>query len=139
MSMPVTSLSRRRVAVGGTLAALALAGATTLVAPSVQAATPNLLQRGTCSGRSVVTLQLAHSDPGIVEAGFQIDNARPGSTWGIVLTHNGLTYFNGVRRAAADGSFSVDRRLPDLAGRDTVSGRARNSTTGEVCTVSASI
>lgn len=122
------------------LAACAVAGlATTAVVVAAPAgAAPSNLTRGTCSGHGIVTLQLQHSDPGRLEAGFEVDHVKAGSVWNVRLTHNGVAYFNG-RRTAVGGTFSVDRVLIDQSGLDTISGRARNLATGQLCTVTGKI
>jgi hypothetical protein len=138
-----SNLSRRNRAarvVGCTVGLAALTGSTlVLVSPAGGAVPAGGLTRGACSGRSTVTMQLQHGDPGRIEAGFEIDHARVGSVWRVRLTHNGVQYFLGNRTAAHDGTFSVDRILRDLRGTDTVSGRARNLSNGQVCTVTARI
>jgi hypothetical protein len=98
------------------------------------------LTTGHCTNGATVTLQLQHSDPGRIEAGFEIDHAKPGSTWSVRLVHNGAAYFRGRRTAAVPGgTFSVDRVLSDLRGSDHVSGRAVNLATGAVCSVTAAV
>jgi hypothetical protein len=135
-----TRRSRTALMAGSALGLAALTGSTlVLLSPAAVAAPAGGLTHGTCSKGSTVTMQLQHSDPGRLEAGFEIDHAKVGSVWRVSLTHNGARYFLGNRTAAADGTFSVDRILRDLHSIDTVSGRARNLSTGQVCTVTARI
>lgn len=70
----------------------------------------------------------------MLEAGFEVDRAKRGSVWRVRLAHNGGVYFNS-RRTATGGTFSIDGVLTDRSGTDTISGRARNLATGQVCTV----
>ena len=116
-------------------AGLVLAG-TAFAAPA-NAAT-HTLTRGTCTGGGTVTLELQHSDPGVLEAGFEVDHAKRGSVWRVRLVHNGVAYFSD-RRTATGGTFSIDGVLTDRSGTDTISGRARNLATGQVCTVTGRI
>lgn len=114
---------------GGTVAAAASAGA----APSAPTVT------GTCSGGTQVFMTAQKSDPGLLEASFEVDHAKAGSVWNVTLRHNGVVYYNHQRTAAADGSFSVDRVLTNQPGVDHFSGRAVNTATGAVCSVSTQL
>lgn len=122
------------VAVG---AAGALAAGTIWSASAAGATPARSLTPGKCTGPSTVTMQLQHSDPGKLEAGFEVNHAKSGGVWRVRLTHNGAVYFSGKRSAGRDGSFSVDRVVTNLAGTDRFSGRATNISTGQVCTVTA--
>lgn len=142
MSQPSGATRRRRIrylaAAGACVAALASTGALIAV-PASAATSPNTTTSRRC-GPATISLQLQHSDPGRIEAGFEIDHATVNSVWRVHLRHNGETYFRGQRTAAApDGSFSVDRVLPNLGGIDTVSGTARNVATGQVCAISGRV
>ncbi len=135
---PIRQL-RRSALVGGGAVVVALVG-TMANAGSADAAAPSALVSGHCTARSTTSLQVQHSEPGKIEAGFEVDHARVGSQWKVRLTHNGVSYFVGRRIArASGGTFSVDRVLPDLAGGDRITARARNLATGEVCTVAGTI
>lgn len=48
-----------------------------------------------------------------------IDDARPGSRWKIVLRHDGKVVHNKVKRADDDGEVDVDLKRPNTAGKDT--------------------
>lgn len=144
MSGQSTTSPRRRLgyfaAAGTTAAAIATAGA--LIGVPASAATPSTGGTTTSSYPNGVhaTLQLRHSDPGRIEAGFEIDHAKLNSVWRVRLMHDGSVYFRGQRTVTApDGSFSIDRVLPNLGGTDTVSAIARNLATGQVCRVSGRI
>ena len=119
-------------------AAGALAAGAVWSASAASAAPARSLTPGHCTGSAAVTMQLQHSDPGKLEAGFEINQAKPGSVWRVRLTHNGATYFSGQRSAGRDGSFSVDHVVPNLGGTDQFRGRATNVGSGQICTVTAS-
>jgi hypothetical protein len=136
-----STVNRRQIryVAGATITATALAGgAAILCASSADAATTALIH-GSCSMGSTVSMQLQHSDPGRIDAGFEVDHAKVGSTWRVRLQHDGVRYFLGTRTAAADGTFSVDRVLRNLPGPDTFTGHARNLASGEVCKVTGQI
>jgi hypothetical protein len=126
-----------------TMAALVTTGVAAasvgLMAPAFGSTPSNVLKYGKCTLGGIVDLNLQHSDPGYLEAGFELDNMHPGSTWLITLKHDGVVYYHGYQKAARDGSLSVDRTVRNLAGTDWFSGSARNVSNGNTCTVSASI
>ena len=93
---------------------------------------------GTCTGSSTAKLK-AKPDDGRLEAELEVDQNRNGVTWTVSLRRNGTV----VTRArpttvAPSGSFSVERKIANPAGTDTISARAV-SPTGEVCTASVTI
>ena len=139
-STPTTPGRRIRLAAGTALALTALTGSALVLLPAAGAGAATGLTYGHCTKGHVVTMQLQHGDPGLIEAGFEVDHAKVGSLWSVALAHNGVRYYTGTQKALApDGTFSVDKILPDRAGIDTVTGYARNPTSGEVCTVTARI
>ncbi len=68
-----------------------------------------------------------------LEADFEINTAKAGQAWRIVLRHDGTVFFRGVRATQADGDVEVDRRVTDHVGRDSIVARGVNLVTGEVC------
>lgn len=93
---------------------------------------------GSCTGGSTAKLK-AKPDDGRLETEFEVDQNRNGVTWTVSLRRNGTV----VTRArpttlAPSGSFSVERRIANRAGSDTISARAV-SPSGEVCTASVTI
>lgn len=143
MSAQSTNSRGRRLgylAAAGTTAAAVAAAGVLIAVPASAASAPSGTTTSSYPNGVKASLQLQHSDPGRIEAGFEIDHAKVNSVWRVRLMHNGVTYFVGRRTATApDGSFSVDRRLPNLGGTDTVSGTARNLATGQICRVSGRI
>ena len=103
------------------LTTTAALGATTLVAVplAVLAASPASAaeKSGRCSG---ATFELsAEKDDGRFEIEADVDDARPGSKWRVVLKHDGRTYYNQVRTVDREGEVSVDRYRANTAGTDT--------------------
>ena len=139
------SLARRQthrrvvsLATAGTIAAaLAVAGPAS-ISHATAGTTPGL-HYGRCTGHGIVSMNLQYSDPGYLEAGFEVDGMRAGSLWSVVLRHDGAIYYNGVARVLPDGSFSIDKVVRNLPRTDVFAGWARNRTTGEICTVSAAL
>ena len=58
------------------------------------------------------------------EVESDVDDARAGSDWRIVIRQDGRRVFNQVRTAGPGGDVEVDLRRPDTAGGDTFRFRA---------------
>jgi hypothetical protein len=123
---------------------LVLAG---LVAATILAVTPaafakhggGVQKSGKCSASSTWTLK-AKPDNGRLEVELEVDQNVNGDTWNVRLKDNGMTFFKGMRvTQAPSGSFSVQRRTNNQQGSDTITARAANQSTGEVCRGSVSI
>jgi len=57
-------------------------------------------------------------DDGRFEVDVDIDDARPGSRWRVVLWHDGNRFHNRVHRADVDGDVDIDKNRPNTRGRD---------------------
>ncbi|UMG91080.1 hypothetical protein [Nocardioides sp. TF02-7] len=57
-------------------------------------------------------------DDGRFEVEVDIDDARPGSKYRIVLRHDGKRFFNGVRKADRDGDIEIERNRKNTKGKD---------------------
>ena len=73
-------------------------------------------------------------DDGRYEVDVEIDDAKPGSKWRVILRHNGKVYFNRVRKADRDGEFEIERKRKNTRGKDVfritvkkVGGKAKKS------------
>jgi hypothetical protein len=143
MSESSTKSPSKRRAVNFTIAAVAVgavaASGAAFAGPAGASTPTKTVVSRNCANGATVSLQLRHAD-GRIEAGFEVDHAKVNSVWRVRLLHDGATYFLGKRSAAApDGTLSVDRVLPNMAGVDTVSGSAYNLATGQVCRISGQI
>jgi hypothetical protein len=118
------------------LAALTVVGL--VAAPAAQAKEGDVITRGSCSGSSDWKLKLSPED-GRIEAEFEVDQNRSGDRWRVRIVHDGDLAFGGTRTTGgASGSFEVRIVEPNASGTDTFVGRARNTSTGEVCRGTAS-
>lgn len=116
--------------------ALVTAGITTaiavpaalLVAPAAQA---DVDRSGRCAGAQF-ELSVDKERRGF-EVEADIDDARPGSTWRIVLRHEGKVVTNVVRKADYEGDLGVDRFRPNTAGKDTFRLTVSEARSGKVC------
>ncbi|MEA2579988.1 MAG: hypothetical protein QOE83_880 [Actinomycetota bacterium] len=103
------------------------------VAPAAMAKDGDVIKRGACSGSSDWKLKLSPEN-GRIEVEFEVDSNHVGQTWHVRLTHDGNTFFQGNRvTQGASGSFTVRQVTGNNAGTDTITGRAVNSASGEVC------
>jgi DUF4097 and DUF4098 domain-containing protein YvlB len=94
---------------------------------------------GVCTASSSSKLKIK-TDNGQIETEFEVDQNVVGDTWRVRVTDNGTVVARGKKvTVAPSGSFTFRRRIPNLAGTDTVTARAKNLTTGEVCTATASL
>lgn len=120
-----------------TVAGLVLAAAAVTV-PGIPAVARHgnddrVIHTGSCTGRADWKLKVK-SDDGRLEVEGEVDSNRSGQTWRWRIVHNGSVSAHGVRQTAGpSGSFSVERRLVNLAGTDRVVFRAVRTNTGEVC------
>lgn len=107
--------------------------------PAVMAKNPSGVSvKGTCTGKSTAKLKLK-PDNGKIEVEFEVDQNRNGVSWNYTLKRAGVTLASGSKRTAApSGSFSVNRRVSNAAGPDTITARATRSS-GEVCTARATL
>src|SRR5262249_21687147 len=89
---------------------------------------------GPCSASSTWKLK-AKTDDGRIEVEAEVDSNVKGQLWRWALAHNGdLTAHGRKITKGASGSFEVRRLLVNAEGRDKISFRAKNKSTGEVCT-----
>lgn len=93
---------------------------------------------GSCTGDSSSKLKVRR-DRGRLKAQFEVDENVNGVVWNVRLSRNGTVVVDTTRAThPPSGSFSIQRRLGNGAGPDTVSATA-TSPSGEVCTASATI
>lgn len=129
---PTTRLPLRSITTGlaaTTLAALAFA----TPAAHASGGDGRVERTGSCSASADWKLK-AKPDNGRIEVEAEVDSNVNGQTWSWRIKHNGSTSARGSATThGPSGSFSVNRRLVNLAGTDTFVFRAVNPGTGEVC------
>lgn len=120
------------------LALVALLGLSLFPAGIATAREDDVIRNGGCSRSSTWTLKLSPEN-GRTEVEFEVDQNRNGVRWRVVLRRNGtVVVTTRATTRAPSGSFSVERRLANPAGSDTISARA-TSPSGEVCTARLTI
>ena len=116
------------------LTTTAVLGTTALVAvPLALIATPAgaVEKSGSCAGAK---FELdVEKDDGVFEVEADVDYARPGSQWRVVLRHDGRVFYNQVRTADREGEVSVDRDRPNTAGDDRFRLNVRKVGTDQIC------
>jgi hypothetical protein len=126
-----------------TAKATLLATAALLAVPAVAA--PAQAQGGDAVSNSAAcatgTIKVkAKVDDGALEVEGEVDTNRVGQTWNWRIVRNGTVAVQGSKvTAAPSGSFSVNRRIANPAGQDTIRFRAVRPATGKVCSVSVTV
>jgi hypothetical protein len=117
-----------------TLIATALvAGAVLAVPGPAMAKDGDVIRTGDCSGRADWKLKVGLDD-GRIDLEFEVDSNRAGQVWRVKIRDNGVLRYNALRTTAgASGSFTVDRRMRNMAGTDQIVARARNINSGQLC------
>ena len=121
------------------LAALVAVVALTAAMPAAAKSDKEVMRVGNCTGSADWKLKLDFDD-GRIETEFEVDQNRNGQPWRVVLKRDGNRFFRGIRTTRApSGSFEVERRVRNGAGRDRIVARAVNLRSGQVCRAAASI
>jgi hypothetical protein len=103
------------------------------VAASASGGGADVIRSGSCSGSTDWKLKAKH-DNGRIEVEGEVDSNKVGQTWNWLIRHNGSVSARGqATTQAPSGSFSVTRRVVNLAGIDKIVFRATNPKSGEVC------
>ena len=93
---------------------------------------------GACDRGVSIRLRLRSRD-GELRADVEIDHARRGSSWRVVLVQDRRVAWRGrVRIGSGSDSVEIERRLRDLPGADSVSARAWGPG-GVTCSVAATL
>ena len=116
-----------------TLSALALPLASMAPASASHGGGGDVRTHGGCDGHAVWKLK-AKPDNGRIELEAEVDSNHSGQVWTWRIKHNGSVSAKGSSTThGASGSFSVTRRMANLAGTDHFVFRAERRATGAVC------
>jgi hypothetical protein len=133
MSRFSTLSPRRIIGAGGLTLAFAVGALIVPASMLAKSSSAEVRVTGSCTLSSTAKLK-AHHDDGRIEYEFEVDQNRNNRLWSVRVWDDGHRVFTGTRRThAPGGSFSLDRKIANRAGTDTISARAVNATTGEVC------
>ena len=123
------------------LATLSIGTLMVLAAPGIASAKGGggVAVKGKCTASSSSNLKVK-ADNGRIETEFEVDQNRVGATWNVSITDNGTVVARGqAKTVAPSGSFEFRRLIPNRAGTDHVTARAKNPATGETCSATASL
>lgn len=90
------------------------------------------VRQGACSGPTRWRLGVVR-DGGTLRVRLAVRGGRPRQRWNVFMDHNGKGFFAGFRISGPEGFWVVRRRVPNLAGTDTIRFGAHNVATGETC------
>ena len=109
------------------------------VATSAQAKGGDAVSNSAACATGTIKVK-AKVDDGALEVEGEVDTNRVGQTWTWRIVRNGTVAAQGSKvTAAPSGSFSVNRRIANPAGQDTIKFRAVRPATGKVCSVSVKV
>jgi hypothetical protein len=92
-----------------------------------------VIKTGSCSDGARWKLKVK-SDDGRLEVEAEVDSNQQGQSWNWRIRDNGTVAAKGsAMTVGASGSFSVERRIADQPGSDSVVLRAKHPASGEVC------
>ena len=83
------------------------------------------LERNARCGQAVVELSVDRENQGF-EVDGDVDNAKPGSSWKVVIRHDGDKVVARTLKADAEGDLDVDTLRPNTAGNDVFTLRVKN-------------
>ena len=116
------------------LTAAALLVATLALGSSpVAAKSSDVVMKGNCSGAADWKLK-AGKDNGRIEVEFEVDSNHAGQVWRVrILDNKVLRHRARYTTHAPSGSFTVHRKIANMAGSDDIVARARNLASGQTC------
>jgi hypothetical protein len=127
-------LSPKRIS----LAAIAAVALTPAAASARHGGDNGVRVAGSCGNSATSKLKLKNDDGGI-EVEFEVDQNRVGKRWRVTLVRDGRVVYRGSRTTAApSGSFSLNRRIRNLAGADRITARGVGPG-GLTCTAAATL
>ena len=88
---------------------------------------------GHCTAATVWKVKAKHDD-GRIELEWEVDSNHAGQTWRVRVRDNGDRVVAArATTGGASGSYSVERRIANKSGGDSLVARARNLRSGQTC------
>jgi hypothetical protein len=112
------------VIAGTVAAAVGLSVPAVLLAQSSATAAADEAERSTACGQGRLELGADRERSGI-EVDADLDDAKPGSTWKVVLRHDGDKVLTRTLTADHEGDADLDVLRPDTSGQDVFTVRAK--------------
>jgi hypothetical protein len=121
-------------------ASLAVGAVMAIAVPGIASAKGGgVTVKGKCTAASSSKLTVKPDD-GRIETDFEVDQNVVGAVWKVTISDNGTVVARATATTTApSGSFTVRRLIPNRAGTDKVTARAKNVSTGEICSATASL
>ncbi|HEY5011957.1 MAG TPA: hypothetical protein VIK61_04530 [Acidimicrobiia bacterium] len=95
--------------------------------------------KGTCSAASTSKMKIK-TDNAKIQTEFEVDENVVGDLWKVTISDNGTVVAKAkATTVAPSGSFTVRRKTADLPGTDMITASAKNTSTGETCSATASL
>src|SRR5690349_8223966 len=124
---------RRTLTAAALSAALLVTGAPLATAAGASGGHTRVVRTGSCSGSADWKLK-ATSDDGRIELEWEVDSNRSGQSWRVRVRDNGVRVVKTrATTGGASGSFSIERRIGDRAGSDSIVARSRDLSSGQLC------
>jgi hypothetical protein len=123
-----------------TAIATALVASTAFASSAVAGDDDNeIRQAGSCTDASSSKIKVKPDD-GRIEVEFEVDQNRTGDVWKVKIKNNGSKVFKGsATTRGPSGSFEIERKIADQSGSDAIKASAKNKSTGERCSASATL
>ena len=94
---------------------------------------------GSCDGDSSAKIKVKPDD-GRLQVEFEVDQNKNGREWRVRFRDNGDVVFRGsATTKAPSGSFSIERRIDDMAGADKIVATGVDKASGERCRAKVTI
>jgi hypothetical protein len=123
--------SKKRIMTVPLLGAIAAISLSASMATASSGGNDGVQRSGSCSGASHWKLNAKPRD-GRTATEFEVDQNRSGVTWHFKIRLNGSVVAKGARVTnSRSGSFTVERRIANPAGKDRISAVATRN--GETC------
>lgn len=129
---------RSRVLIGTGAIALGLSGSLLAVAgPATAQGGDGVRTTRACAHGGQVTLKARHDD-GRIQIELEVDSDRAGQSWAVRITDNGAVVVSRhAQTAGRSGSFTIERKIANRPGPDTI--RARATFEDRICTAAVAL
>ncbi len=124
---------RRTLTAAALSTALLVAGAPPASSAVAKGGDDRVVRTGSCSGTADWKLK-AKSDNGRIEVEWEVDSNHAGQTWRVRVRDDGvLVVKTRATTGGASGSFSIERKIANRAGADSIVARSRDLSSGQLC------
>ena len=130
-------MNARRTSAAALVATVAASVAVGVATPAAYAKGGDAVRSSKACSTGTLKLKAKHDD-GRIEVEAEVDTNRNGQRWAVRILDNNVTAWKGARTThAPSGSFSIEKRIANKAGKDVVKVRVARGKT--VCSTSVSL